>query len=97
MSFISLDFAYHRGVDNKFTYPLNWTQILLILFKRPNKVYLIKEWRKHHAKTGFGIKKKCALCVLNLTSTQDLLQASRVLRLVHNILKKMSRRDIVVI
>ncbi len=30
MSFESLDFAYHLGVDNKFTYALNWTQILLI-------------------------------------------------------------------
>ncbi len=27
----SLDLAYHRGLDNKFTYTLNWTQILLIL------------------------------------------------------------------
>ncbi len=35
----SLDFAYHRGVDSKITYTLNWTQILLLLCKRPNKVY----------------------------------------------------------
>ncbi len=55
MSFESLDFAYHRGVDNKFTYTLNWTQILLILCKRPNKVYLIKMF-KHQAQTGFGTK-----------------------------------------
>ncbi len=40
MSFESLDFAYHRGVDNKFTYTLNWTHILLILCKRQNKVNL---------------------------------------------------------
>ncbi len=53
MSFESLDFAYDRGVDNKFTYTLNWTQILLILCKRPNKVYLIK-MLKHQAQTGFG-------------------------------------------
>ncbi len=55
MSFQSLDFAYHRGVDNKFTYTLNWTQILLILCKRPNKAYLIK-MLKHQAQTGFGTK-----------------------------------------
>ncbi len=55
MSFESLDFAYHRVVDNKFTYMLNWTQILLISCKRPNKVYLIKTL-KHQAQTGFGTK-----------------------------------------
>ncbi len=53
MSFESLGFAYHRGVDSKFTYTLNWTQILLILCKRPNKVYLIK-MLKHQAQAGFG-------------------------------------------
>ncbi len=42
MSFENLDFAYHGGVGNKFTYTLNWTQILLILCRHPNKVYLIK-------------------------------------------------------
>ncbi len=56
MSFESLDFAYHRGVDNKFTYTLNWAQILLILCKRPNKVYLIKIM-KHKAQTGFEAKR----------------------------------------
>ncbi len=86
MSFESYDFAYHRGVDNKFAYTLNWTQIPLILCKRPNKVYLIKIM-KHHAQAGFR-KQKCALCVLNLTSTLELLQAPQFLRLVHNILKK---------
>ncbi len=83
MSFESLDFAHHRGVDNKFTYTLNWTQILLILCKCPNKVRLIKTL-KHQAQTGFW-DKKCVLGVLNLTATQDLLQASQFLRLVHNI------------
>ncbi len=53
MSFESLNFAYHRGVDNKFTYTLNWTQILLILCKRPKN--LIK-MLKHQAQTGFGTK-----------------------------------------
>ncbi len=42
MSFESLDFAYHRGIDNKFTYRLHWAQILLILCKRPNKIYFVK-------------------------------------------------------
>ncbi len=55
MSFESLNFAYHRGVDNKFTYTSNWTHILLILCMRPNKVYLIK-MLKHQAQTGFGTK-----------------------------------------
>ncbi len=55
MSFESLDFAYHLGVDNKFTYTLNVTQILLILCKRPNKVYFIK-MLKHHTQTGLGQK-----------------------------------------
>ncbi len=86
MSFESLDFAYHRGVDNKFTYTLNRTQILLILCKRPHKVYLIKILM-HQAQTGFGTK-NWILCVLLLNLTQDLLQASQFLRLTHNILKK---------
>ncbi len=55
MSFESLDFAYHRGIDSNFIYALNWTQILLILCKRPDKVYLIR-MLKHHAQTGFGTK-----------------------------------------
>ncbi len=55
MSFESLEFAYHRGVDNKFTYTLNWTQILHILCKRLNKVYLMK-MLKHRAQKGFGTK-----------------------------------------
>ncbi len=55
MSSESLDFAYHRGVDNKFTYTLNLTQILLILCKPSNKVYLIKMF-KHQAQTRFGTK-----------------------------------------
>ncbi len=55
MSFGSVDFAYRRGVDNKFTYTLNWTQILLILCKRPNKVNLIN-MLQHQAQTGFGTK-----------------------------------------
>ncbi len=53
MSFESLGYAYHRGVDNKFTYTLSWTQILLILCKRPNKVYFI-QILKHQPQTGFG-------------------------------------------
>ncbi len=53
MSFESLGFAYHRGVDNKFTYTLCFTQILLVLYKRQNKVYIIK-MLKHQAQTGFG-------------------------------------------
>ncbi len=56
MSFESLGFAYQRGVDNKFTYMLSWAQILLILYKRPNKFYLIK-MLKHQAKTGFGTER----------------------------------------
>ncbi len=60
MSFERLDFAYHRGVDNKFTYTLNWTQILLIICKHPNKVYPIKIL-KHQAQTGFGTK-VCSMC-----------------------------------
>ncbi len=92
MSFESLDFVYHRGVDNKFTYTLNWTQILLILCKRPNKVYLIK-MLKHQVQTGF--RTNIGFCVLLLNSTQDLRQASQFLRLTHNILKKRSQRDIV--
>ncbi len=95
MSFESLGFAYHRGVDSNFTHTLNWTQILLILCKRPNKVYLIK-MLKHQAQAGFGTK-KWILCVLSFTSTQDLLQASQFLRLKYNILKKMSLRDIALI
>ncbi len=55
MSLESLDFAYHRGVGNKLNWTLNWTQILLIVCKRPNKVYLIK-MLKHQAQTGFGTK-----------------------------------------
>ncbi len=55
MSFKSLDFAYRHGVDNKFTYTLNWTQILLILCKHSNEVYLIKIL-KHEAQTGLGTK-----------------------------------------
>ncbi len=55
MSFESLDFAYHRGVDNKFTYTFNWTHILLILCTLPNKDYLIK-MLKHLALTSFGTK-----------------------------------------
>ncbi len=42
MSFESLDIAYLRGVNNKFTYKVNLSKILLELCKRPNKVYLIK-------------------------------------------------------
>ncbi len=57
MSFKSLDFAFHRGVDNKFTYTLNWTLILLILCKRPNKVYLIKMLK--HQVLG---QKVCSMC-----------------------------------
>ncbi len=49
----SFDFAYHRGIDNKFTYTLHWAQILLILCKRPNKVYIIK-MLKHQAQADFG-------------------------------------------
>ncbi len=56
-----------------------------MLCKRPNTVYLIK-MLKHQAQKGFGAK-KCVLCILHLTSTQDVLQASQFLRLVHNILK----------
>ncbi len=55
MSFESLDFAYYRDVDNKFTYTLNWIQILLILCKRPNKFDLTK-MLKHQAQTSFGTK-----------------------------------------
>ncbi len=55
MSFERLDFAYHRGKDNKFTFRLHWAQILLILCKRPKKVYLIKKM-KYQAKTGIGTK-----------------------------------------
>ncbi len=55
MSFERLDFAYHRGIDNKFTYRLRWAQILLILCKRPNKVYIVK-MLKHQTQTGFGAK-----------------------------------------
>ncbi len=51
MSFESLDFAYHRGIDNKFTYRLHWAQI--ILWKRPNKVYIVK-MLKNQTQTGFG-------------------------------------------
>ncbi len=94
MSFKRLDFAHHRGAYNKFTYTLNWTQILLILFKRPNKL----SYKDVEApRTNRFWDKKCALCVPNLTSTQDVLQASRFLRLAHNILKNMSQCDIVVI
>ncbi len=53
MSFESLGFAYHRGIDNKFTYRLPWAQILLILCKRPNKVYIVK-MLKNQTQTGFG-------------------------------------------
>ncbi len=53
MSFESLDFAYHRGIDNKFTYRLHWAQLLLILCKRPNKVYIVK-MLKNQTQTGFG-------------------------------------------
>ncbi len=55
MSFENVDFAYYHDVDNKFTYTLNWTQILLILCKHPNKVSLIK-MLKPQAPTGFGTK-----------------------------------------
>ncbi len=53
MSFESLDFAYHRGIDNKFTHRLHWAQIQLILCKRPNKVYIVK-MLKNQTQTGFG-------------------------------------------
>ncbi len=75
MSFKSLDFAYHRGADNKFAYTLNWTQ---------NSSY--KDFKAPGSNRFWD--KMCGLCVLQLTSTQDLLQASRFLRLVHNFLKK---------
>ncbi len=76
MSFESLD--YHRGIGNKFTHMYNWTQILLILCKRPNKVYLIK-MLKHQAQTGFGtIIGFCVFCLL--TSTQDLWREAYCLR-----------------
>ncbi len=95
MSFQSMDFAYHRVVDNKFTYTLNWTQILLILCKRPNKVYLIK-MLKHLAQTSFGTKMGLYVFCLWL---RHMIYFRRLnfLRLVHNILKKRSQRDIVLI
>ncbi len=59
MSFESLAFAYQRGVDNKFTYTLSWAQILLILYKRPNKFYL-RKMLKHQAKQVLG-QKVCSI------------------------------------
>ncbi len=53
MSFESLGFAYHRGIDNKFTYRLHWAQILLILCESPNKAYIVK-MLKNQTQTGFG-------------------------------------------
>ncbi len=53
MSFESLNFAYHRGMDYKFTYRLLLAQILLVLCKRPNKVYIVK-MLKNQTQTGFG-------------------------------------------
>ncbi len=53
MSFESVDFAYHRGIDNKFTNRLHWAHILLIRCKRPNKVNIVK-MLKNQTQTGFG-------------------------------------------
>ncbi len=36
MSFECLDFAARRGVGSKFTFRLNWMQMLLVLCKRQN-------------------------------------------------------------
>ncbi len=69
MSFESLDFAYHRGVDNKFTDTLNWTQILLILCKRLIKML------KHQAQTGFGTKSVLYVFDAVFTSSISILKA----------------------
>ncbi len=60
MSFESLGFAYHCDVDNKFTHALSWTQILLILCKRPNKVYLLKTLKQQAEKQVLG-QKVCSM------------------------------------
>ncbi len=53
MSFESMDFAYHRGMDNKFTYTFQWKQILVILCKRLYIVYQTK-MLKNQTQTGRG-------------------------------------------
>ncbi len=60
MSFESLEFAHHRGIDNKFIYTFYWMQILLILCKRLHKVYLMKIL-KHQPKQVLG-QKLCSMC-----------------------------------
>ncbi len=55
MSFENFDLADYRGVYNKFTYTFYWTQILVILYRCPNEVHLIKMY-KYQTQTGFGAK-----------------------------------------
>ncbi len=40
MPFEGFDFADHRGIDNNFTRTFSWTQIRIMLCKRPNKIHL---------------------------------------------------------
>ncbi len=55
MLFESLDFAYHRDIDNKFRYTLHMIKTLLILCKRQNGVHHTK-MLKHQVQTRHCIK-----------------------------------------
>ncbi len=68
MSFESMDFAYYCDIDDKCTYGSHWAQILLILCKRPSKVYIV-QMLIHKTQTSFGANIGCMYSAFDINTT----------------------------